>query len=199
MNRRSATRVKAGKVQKKNNYSETLYAAPVWGFPQIIRQRPGEGYQHILGGGGIHTFLQLLPDQSDVWNTIAGIVLAPGNTGAFGCVSRCGSQWLVEINAWPRDIWCTFSPAVYQQELYWLEKLGVPCEKQNSQYVCKFTEQTARAHQLLATLLHEIGHHHDRLSTRKQQNCGRGEPYAFEYSRKYMDQIFDSYCRTFKL
>lgn len=198
MNRRSATRVKSGKVQKKNNHSETLYAAPVWGFPQIIRQRPGEGYHHLLGTNTIHTFLQLLPDLSVVLEDIAGIVLAPGKD-YFGCVSTFGSQWLVEINAWPRDNWQTFSPAGYQQELYWLEKLGVPCEKQNSQYVCKFTEHTARAHQLLATLLHEIGHHHDRLSTRKQQYCGRGEPYAFEYSRKYMDQIFDSYCRTFEL
>jgi hypothetical protein len=63
--------------------------------------------------------------------------------------------------------------------------------------VCKFSEEAARAHQLLATLLHELGHHHDRMTTKSKSQASRGESYAEEYAKRYTDQIWTRYLETF--
>jgi hypothetical protein len=62
-----------------------------------------------------------------------------------------------------------------------------------------FTESTARAHQLLATLLHELGHHHDRITTKSKIRASRGEGYAESYAKKYANQIWERYIETFGL
>jgi len=46
-------------------------------------------------------------------------------------------------------------------------------------------------------LLHELGHHHDRMTTRSQVDAGRGELYAELYANKYMDRIWEDYVRVF--
>ena len=62
--------------------------------------------------------------------------------------------------------------------------------------LCHFTETSARGYQLLSVLLHELGHHHDRLTTRSR--CvGRGEPYAERYAIEHTDLIWERYLRAF--
>ena len=84
----------------------------------------------------------------------------------------------------------------YQQERFFLDRAGLACE-QDGEDVCRFTETTARAHQLLVTLLHELGHHHDRMSTKSKSSASRGEAYAQEYAKRYADQIWNRYLDTF--
>ena len=47
-------------------------------------------------------------------------------------------------------------------------------------------------------LLHEFGHHHDRMTT-KSMRASRGEPYAEEYARRYEALIWKDYLKVFTL
>ena len=47
---------------------------------------------------------------------------------------------------------------------------------------CQFTPVTIMAYQLLHILLHELGHHHDRLTTKPMGQPNTGEPYAEAYA-----------------
>jgi hypothetical protein len=56
-----------------------------------------------------------------------------------------------------------------------------------------------RAYQLLHILTHELGHHHDRITTQSQKRAARGEPYAEAYARKYEALVWESFTRHFPL
>ena len=51
---------------------------------------------------------------------------------------------------------------------------------------------------LLNLFLHELGHLHDRLTSR-QKFCGRGEPYAEDYARRCETLICERYVRAFEI
>jgi hypothetical protein len=53
----------------------------------------------------------------------------------------------------------------------------------------KWTENTARAYQLLYMFLHELGHHHDRMTTRSRRATARGEPYAESYANRDTERV----------
>lgn len=63
----------------------------------------------------------------------------------------------------------------------------------------RWTEAQARAYQLLHIFFHEFGHHHDRMTTKRQVRGSRGESYAEAYARQYEDLIWDRYLRVFDL
>ena len=46
-------------------------------------------------------------------------------------------------------------------------------------------------------LLHELGHHHDRITTRSKVRASRGDSYAEQYALRYADRIWDEYFRVF--
>jgi hypothetical protein len=66
-------------------------------------------------------------------------------------------------------------------------------------YVVKFTPETAQAFLLVHVLVHELGHHHDCMTSPRQRGTTRGEGYAEEYARRYEDVIWPAYCRVFRL
>ena len=47
--------------------------------------------------------------------------------------------------------------------------------------------------------LHELGHHHDRMTTRSRRGTARGEAYAENYALAYADRIWDGYVDAFGL
>jgi len=63
--------------------------------------------------------------------------------------------------------------------------------------IVRWTETTAKAYQLLHVFLHELGHHHDRMTTRSRSTAARGEPYAETYAERYADRIWDAYEAEF--
>jgi hypothetical protein len=54
-----------------------------------------------------------------------------------------------------------------------------------------------RAYQLLDVLVHELGHHHDRMTTHSQCHPARGERYADAYATRYAERIWHAYCTEF--
>ena len=192
--RKSSPKVIGGKVQRKNNWSRTPnYYNSEQPVPVIDRKRPGPGYRHLLKQKDILDFIGILPHWPELCRGLNAIVLSPGDWVRFGYHVR----GVVHICAWDKDLWIKLSPAGYEQEQFFLEKLRVPCERCDDEYICKFTEASARAHQLLATLLHELGHHHDRITTRSKSYASRGESYAEEYAKRYTEQIWIRYLDTF--
>ena len=63
---------------------------------------------------------------------------------------------------------------------------------------CRFTETPVRGFQLMDVFLHELGHHHDRMTTKSRINASRGENYAEEYALKYSEPIWNAYLDIFE-
>ena len=63
--------------------------------------------------------------------------------------------------------------------------------------MCEFSEAQVRAYQLLHILLHELGHHHDRLTTKPCGKPNRGESYAEAYALRHEAVIWGRYQETF--
>ena len=53
----------------------------------------------------------------------------------------------------------------------------------------RWMESQARAFQLLHILPHELGHHHDCMTTRTQRYAASGEPYAEAYANRVFDEL----------
>jgi hypothetical protein len=199
VNRKSAPNVKSGRVQKQNNWDLTTdYYNTEQIMPLVDRKRPGVGYRHVLKQKDIHQFLSILPDWTELSKGLNAIVLAPGYCGLEGY----HLPGVVHVCAWEDDLWTTRQRKYYERDRDIFDRLAVPCvpsESDSEEVVCQFNELQVRAYQLLRVLLHELGHHHDRMNTRSQIKASRGEPYAEEYSRKYESQIWVKYQETFEL
>ena len=77
------------------------------------------------------------------------------------------------------------------------QRLGVDTEKRKRGFLCRFTEAQVKAYQLLHILLHELGHHHDRMTTRSQREAARGEDFAEQYALRYEQTIWERYVELF--
>jgi hypothetical protein len=107
---------------------------------------------------------------------------------------------LVAICAWERSIFLGETDhEFYRAHQAILEKLGVPCVRQTDEWELQFTEETARAFQLIHILIHELGHHHDRMTTRSKHDACRGEGYAEAYARQFEDVLLARYRNEFPL
>jgi hypothetical protein len=193
-NRRSTPGVKAGRVQKKNNWDWTpQYFSAEQPRPVIDRKRPGKGYRHLLGRDDIHAFIALLPDWPELSRGLGAIVLDPGDPELYG--------WhlpgVVALCAWDRELFTVLSKRMYEAEGDIFDRLEVEREEVEEGVLLKWTEPKARAYQLLRVLLHELGHHHDRMTTRSRRRASRGENFAETYARQYEAQIWSSYLETF--
>ena len=198
ISRKSTPKVTNGNVRKKNNWQQSpdYYYAPNPRMVEIDRRRPRPGFRHILTKNDIYKFLELLPD----WKTLAiglnGIALWSGSHEWDGL----HSPGVVYISAWDSDLWVDWHTNYFEEHKDIFARLGVESEPTEDGYIrCKWTEPQIRAYQLLHILLHELGHHHDRMTTRKQRNSARGETFAEEYARRYEARIWQDYLKVFDL
>ncbi|MGI4792034.1 MAG: hypothetical protein ACRYFS_24695 [Janthinobacterium lividum] len=194
INRKSTPHVVDGRVQKKNNpeWTADYYNTP---SPSLIidRQRPGPGYRHVLMQRDIEAFIKLLPDWVELSRGLNAIALAPGERSTNGW----HTPGVVGICAWEADLWVDYSTDHYEDHKTVLQRLGVQTHLIANGVMCEFTEVQAQAYQLLHILLHELGHHHDRMTTKSQIRASRGESYAEAYALRYEAQIWERYQETF--
>lgn len=194
--RKTNPKVRDGKVQKKNrseltpNYWNTPQDVPV-----IDRERPGPGHRHLLRKKDIVEFISILPDWEELSQGLDAILLAQAKDNIDGWYDL----GVVAICAWDRKLFCNFCYEFYEEHADIFERLGVESEKVPSGRLCKFTELQARAYQLLHIFLHELGHHHDRMTTRSKRETARGEAYAEAYARQYEKLIWSRYLECFEL
>jgi hypothetical protein len=76
--RKTAPQVVRGEVRKKNRWtpSENRYDAPRPREVVVDRERPGEGYRHVLTKKDVYDFLSLLPDWDKLAVGLNAVVLA---------------------------------------------------------------------------------------------------------------------------
>jgi hypothetical protein len=163
--------------------------------PQIDRQRPGVGYRHLLKKRDVLEFVELLPDWAELSRGLNAIVLA---TNEGDDTMGYHIPGVVHVCAWEEELWWDSTKREFHaQHRDLLERLGVETEWVDGHLACRWTERQARAFQLLDVLLHELGHHHDRMTTHSQYDVARGESYAEQYAREYGDRIWDAYVDRF--
>lgn len=180
----------ADRVDPTPSYWNTALNEPV-----VDKERPGYGYRHILRKGDILEFIELIPNWDELSRDLNAIVLAQGEEDLEGWYT----EGVVGICAWPRGLWRRHPIHYYEENKGVFDRLGVDCERRGERVLCRFTLRQAQAYQLLNILLHELGHHHDRINTRSQFECSRGEPYAEEYALKYERIIWNRYIQVFGL
>jgi hypothetical protein len=195
MHRKTAPRVRDGRVQRKNTWKGARddYIRRPQPYPIIDRTRPGRGYAHVLTRADIELFIDLLPGWDELARGLDAVVLAPGDWDAEGWYL----PGVVAVCAWERGLWthATRQYCMHNREI--LDALDVTREDHGSYVLCKWMEAQVRAFQLLDVLLHELGHHHDLMTTRSRREVARGESYAEAYARRHADAIRESYLVTF--
>lgn len=161
--------------------------------PQIVRERPGKGYRHVLRRRDVETFLSILPDGDELMAGLDRVVLAAGDPELHGWY-QTGS---IAICAWSRELRQAMTHANYQRDRAVLEELGVPIERRAHDVLVHFDEATIRGFQLMEVFLHELGHHRDRVTTRSRVWCARGEPFAERYAVEYGERVWARYREAF--
>jgi hypothetical protein len=189
------TRVKNGRVLPARKLAPTPnYDNTPQEWPFIDRRKPGKGFRHVITVAEMRRFLELLPDWREISKGLNAIVLAAGDVDCMGW-HRAG---VVAVCAWPRDMIQRWDSEFVSEHESILDRLGVARARENQCLThCDFNESTARGFSLMHIFLHELGHHHDRMSTRGQLDSARGEDYAEEYALRYSEQIWDAYFDSF--
>lgn len=193
---RTAPRVRDGRVAKKNNWRPDPRNAGALSQEavEVYRDPPGAGYRHLLTIAQLRGFLDLLPDWEEVAVGLDRVVLGPGDGETLG--------WhypgMIIVSAWEHAVWWhDTAPAFVADNRDLLDLLGVHRERNGRCVRIEWTQSQARAFQLLDVLPHELGHHHDRMTTRSQTRAARGEPYAERYALEVREAVWPTYVTRF--
>jgi hypothetical protein len=193
--RKSTPKVKDGRVQKKNRHDLT---PNYWNTRQeelqLDIQKPGKGYKHFLKKRDIIRFLNLLPNWEELNIELDAVILAEGG-GADGWYSN----GVIAICAWEKDKTTSISKEYFNHHKNIFDRLNVEYEIKSTGVICHFNENQIIAYQLLHILLHEFGHHHDRISTKDKMDVPRGEDYAEDYALKYEKVIWNRFFEEFQI
>jgi hypothetical protein len=194
--RRTTMRVRDGRVQRKNRTSKSPHIfQDTASIVLIERERPGSGYRHVVRRQDVRRFLSILPQWNDLSRGLTTIVLGRGER-SMGWYDR----GVVAICAWEKEIeWDDCCPMFFREHRALFDKLAVRYEVSQQAIRVHFTAATARAFQLVHVLVHELGHHHDRMTSASKRAAARGETYAEQYARQFEDEIISRYRREFKL
>ncbi len=191
-------RVRGGQVAKKNNWNPDPgdYYAVAQREIQIERTDPGPGYRHVVTVAQLRRFIEILPDWDELAIGLEAISLYRGNPEWLG-LSNPG---VVVITAWDRDLWWWVGNDWIAQNAELIDRLGVEIvDVPGAPAVqVRWTEAQARAYLLTDVLVHELGHHRDRMTTRGDR-APRGEPYAEQYARRVRVEIWPDYARLFEI
>jgi hypothetical protein len=195
--RRDAVRVRGGRTQKKNNWrpDRADYFALAQDEIRLDRRSPGPGFRHLLTIAQLRSFVGLLPDWDEVAVGLDAIVLDAGEDGTHGWA------WdgVVAVCAWEHELWWEdCSPWFVKDHREVFDLIGVDVVRHGRRVQVRWTEAQARAFQLLHILPHELGHHHDRITTRSWA-MARGEAYAEDYALRVQSQVWPAYAGLFEL
>jgi hypothetical protein len=192
-NRRTATKIKDGRVQRKNGHLPTGCLGYV-----LDRESPGKGFRHVVSKRDLQAFIEVIPDSHRLCQRLERIVLArcsSENDGAYEFYHR-EETGAIFLNAWPENLWIELETDYFEAHEPIFYRLGVSFDRAEQAVFCRFTEAQARAFTLLHVFLHELGHHHDHLH-QKHRNSRRGEDYAERFATSRFEQLYLAYLRIF--
>lgn len=192
-NRRTATKVKGGRVQRKNRHRPTGHDGYV-----LDRESPGRGFRHVVSKRDVQAFIDIVPGWHRFSERLERIVLASpveGCDGEYAFYHR-EETGAIFLRAWRDELWIELAMTYFDSHQYILETLGVSYDRLEDRVTCRFTEAQARAFMLLHIFMHELGHHYDRIH-QKHRNSSKGEDYAERFAKSRFDQLFSAYVRVF--
>jgi len=198
LQRKTNPKVVSGTVQKKNNDHPThnYYDDRE---PELVidRRRPGPGARHLLKVEDIKKFVSIIPGWDELGSGIDAIALLPFSEDQFGSYNL---QGVIKIRAWPTNLWVEMSDDLDHRKGWLIQTLGVETEGLSyGGYLAKFTENQAKAFQLLGTFLHELGHHVDRMNCRRKHDCPGGEPFAIQFEQDMQKVVWPKFSTSFPL
>jgi hypothetical protein len=191
-NRRTATKVKNGRVQKKDRHTFSGHLACV-----IDRNSPGHGYRHVLSKRDLLEFIGIIPNWARLGRQLERITLG-GPDDHDGChlFYHREESGAIYLHAWNEDLWFSMNQWFFDAHKDLFVRLGVSYDLLEEEVVCRFTEAQARAYMLLHVFMHELGHHWDRI-TQKHHGQGRGEDFAERFANRHFDLLYPEYVRVF--
>jgi hypothetical protein len=192
-NRRTATKVKDGRVQRKNHHRPTGHEGYV-----LDRESPGRGFCHVVSKRDVQAFVEIVPGWDRFSERLERIVLAaPGDhcDGAYEFFHR-EETGAVYLHAWREDLWTDLTVPYFDHHQHIFDTLAVSYDRQEDCVTCRFTGAQARAFMLLHIFMHEVGHHYDRIH-QKHLGSSKGEDYAERFATSRFDQLFPAYVRVF--
>ena len=195
---RQAPQVKRGTVQKKERWD---YYPRIYDFVPnrdgsvpIVREPAYRGYRHVVTESDLRRFTRLIPGWDRLRVGLRGLVIGEGNDDCIGW----HELGIVCIHAWSARMSAAWTGDFFREHKPVLDRLMVPSFKTgDDEVVCQFNPKTAAGFQLMHVFLHELGHHHDRMQTRKQINSALGEQYAEDFGNQLADQMWTAFFRTF--
>ncbi len=192
-NRKTTPKVCNGKVQKKNRHQPTRQNSLLVGLEK-------SSCRHVLTKEDIWKFLRLIPDWKRVSKDLDLIFLAAetdddeGYDGWYWSYRHCPQ---IAINGWEDHLRKYAGQEYFDEHRKLFERLGLKLEKdEQGETFIQFDEETARAFQLLHILLHELGHHHYRITKGEDVDVAE-ETYAEAYAYKLEKQIWPRYREAF--
>jgi hypothetical protein len=191
-NRRTATKVKDGRVQRKNRHLPTGLQGYV-----LDRESPGRGFRHVVSKRDLQAFTDTIPDWPKLSQRLERIVLANHcpHDGQYAFYHR-EETGAIFLHAWNEDLWIELNHEYFDSHREIFEKLGVSFDLSKDNAFCRFTEAQARAFMLLHVFMHELGHHYDRMN-QKHLDSSRGEDYAERFAIGRFAQLYEAYVSTF--
>jgi hypothetical protein len=192
-NRRTATKVKDGRVQRKNNCRPTGHDGYI-----LDRESPGRGFCHVVSKRDLQAFFDLIPDWGRYSERLERIVLVARDESCDGAYEFFHREetGAIFLHAWREDLWIDLTVSYFDSHRYILEAIGVSFDRQDDCVTCRFTEGQARAFMLLHVFMHELGHHYDRIH-QKHLGASKGEEYAERFANVRFEQLFTEYVRVF--
>lgn len=192
---KTAPKVRNGKVQYKNRHEPTPRYRGLNKTPIIDRERAGYGYQHLISKKQLFQFIEIIPNWNELSKGLEVILLAAGNSEAMGWYNH----GFIALSAWDSTIQREWDQDFVEEHIEILNRLGVELEEgsEDDTLLCLFDRVSARGFQLMHVFLHELGHHHDRMTTRSRRECSRGEDYAEDYANEYAERLWDQYFDVF--
>jgi hypothetical protein len=194
--RKTSTKVRDGKVCRKNRTELSNHYSQICQTQTVIdRLRPVDGFRHYLTIADVKRFIAILPDWDQLSVGLDAIILAEGG-------GPMGWQWdgVVAVCAWEREYTSDWHTTFVDEHAVVLDRLGVrrePIEDDPGGTWCFFDDASIKGFQLMHILLHELGHHHDQMTTRSRTRAALGEHFAENYALNYADRLWDAYFREF--
>jgi hypothetical protein len=191
-NRRTATKVKGGRVQRKNRHRPTVLQGYI-----LDRDSPRRGFRHVVSKGDLQAFTDLIPDWQQLSQRLERIVLAncPASDGEYAFYHR-EQTGAIFLDAWNEDLWVGLDLGYFSSHREIFECLGVSFDVSDDRAFCRFTAAQARAFMLLHVFMHELGHHYDRMN-QKHRDSSRGEDHAERFATSRFAQLYEAYVGRF--
>lgn len=197
INRKTTPKVKGGKPLKKNNHKLTPnYWNTSQKEVQIDEEKPGKGYKHFIKKRDILRFIKIIPNWEELSQGLDAIVLENGDTDYDGIYNNDG---VIGISAWEKEQDILIDKDYYKEHKGLFNRLGIKSTKQKDGIFCEFNVDQIKAFQLLHILLHELGHHFDRIRTKSKVKSSRGEKYAEDFAYINEKEIWQKYQEEFNI